>query len=156
MHYFCLIFIFGCLVTATTAGLNNTSFRNAATILKGVWINELGSTLHIIDVFKPTLRIKGNYRSSSGTAGNQYGLNGFINLTPMVTGKHNVIVVSFTVHWGSVGSVTTWNGFYSEGDYDDKENASGRIISQWMLVRPVSNYKWDHILTGQDRFTKKT
>ncbi|CAF2964694.1 unnamed protein product [Rotaria sp. Silwood2] len=91
-----------------------------------------------------------------GTAGDQYALNGFVNLSPMVTGKHNVIVVSFTVHWSNIGSVTTWNGFYSEGDYDDKDGAPGRIICQWLLVRPVTNYKWDHILTGQDRFTKKT
>ncbi|CAF2785415.1 unnamed protein product [Rotaria sp. Silwood2] len=141
---------------AATAVVSNTSVGNAATILKGVWVNELGSTLNITSVFKSTLQIKGNYRSPSGTAGDQYALNGFVNLSPMVTGKHNVIVVSFTVHWSNIGSVTTWNGFYSEGDYDDKDGAPGRIICQWLLVRPVTNYKWDHILTGQDRFTKKT
>jgi hypothetical protein len=156
MHYFSLIFIFGCLCAINDAAVTSTTIRNAATILKGLWVNELGSTLNITSVHKQTLQIKGNYKSPSGTAGNLQALAGVINRIPVVTGKHNVIVVSFTVHWGDLGSVTTWNGFYSEDDSDDKDGAPGRIIGQWLLVRPVTSYRWDHILTGQDRFTKKT
>ncbi|CAF5163896.1 unnamed protein product, partial [Rotaria sp. Silwood1] len=133
MHYFCLIFIFCCLPKAVTAAANNTSVENAATVLKGVWVNELGSTLNITNVFKRTFEIKGTYRSPSGTAGDQYPLIGVFNLSPMVPGKHNVIVVTFIVHWGDIGSVTTWNGFYSKGDYDDKDGPRGRIIGQWLL-----------------------
>lgn len=148
MQYFTLVLIFGCFATIAAANARDASVQKAIATLKGVWINELGSTLNITYVYGRTLQIKGNYRSPSGTLGAQYPLSGVFNLSPMVSGKHNAIVVSFTVHWGDVGSVTTWNGFYSA-------DGSGQIIGQWLLVRPVTNYVWDHIWTGQDRFTKK-
>jgi Avidin family len=148
MQYFALVLIFGCLATTAMANARDASIQKAAAALKGVWINELGSTLNITNIYGRTLQIKGNYRSPSGTLGSQYPLNGVFNVSPMVSGKHNAVVVSFTVHWGDIGSVTAWNGFYSA-------DGSGQIIGQWLLVRPVTNYVWDHIWTGQDRFTKK-
>ena len=148
MQYFSLVFIFGCLAAITAANVRNNSLRNAAIRLKGLWVNELGSTLNITNVHGPTFEIEGNYRSPSGTLGDLYSLNGVINTSPMVRGKHTVIVVSFTVHWGDIGSITTWNGYYSPG-------RSEQIIGQWLLVRPVGSYTWDHIYTGQDRFTKQ-
>ena len=148
MHWLSLVFIFGCLTAIHTAAVQNPSVRKATAALKGVWVNELGSTLNITGVYGPTFQIKGHYRSPSGTAGDLHSLNGVFNLLPMVSGKHNVVVLSFTVHWGKIGSVTSWSGFY------DAEG-SGQIIGQWLLVRPVERYIWEHILTGQDRFTKQ-
>jgi len=116
--------------------------------LVGVWKNQLGSVFNISDVSTESYELRGTYISGSGTNGAAYPVIGSINELPSDTSnqdKHTVLVVSFTVNWGKIGSVTTWNGFVEEGN---------RLVAQWLLVRPVSSFLWDHILTGQDIFTK--
>lgn len=117
--------------------------------LKGEWKNELGSTLKIVSIDAITGLITGDYKSPSGTPGTAFPLTGWVNTAPPNSdAPHHVVVVSFSVRWGAIGSVTTWNGYY--------HSAAGKatIVGQWLLSRPNSQFIWDHILIGQDRFTK--
>lgn len=116
--------------------------------LKGDWINELGSTLTITSVDKDG-KILGTYMSPSGTSGGAAPLIGWTNSLPPVAGQNNATIVSFSVNWGSYGSVTSWSGTCF--------NVGGKstIKTVWNLVRSNSSYEWDHILTNSDIFLPK-
>ena len=117
-------------------------------ILVGDWLNSLGSTLTITSVNAVTGKITGTYVSPSG----RFPLIGWINSLPRQQGKNNVLVVSFSVRWknraANFGSVTAWNGYYTI------KKGKHTIVGQWLLSRAVSSFQWDHILTGQDVFSK--
>jgi hypothetical protein len=121
---------------------------NPPTNLVGEWTNQLGSKLNIKAVDPNTGQITGTYKSPSGTGGNEFPLIGWVNYKPPIQDKDNAIVVSFSVRWGGIGSITTWAG------YVKIVNSVPIITGQWFLVRPNSDYVWDHILTGQDVFKK--
>lgn len=116
--------------------------------LKGKWENELGSTLKIKKVDSDG-KLSGTYTSPSGTSGNAVPMIGWANLTPSATTGDNVKVVSFSVNWGSYGSVTSWSGACSI------KSGTPTISTIWNLVRSNSSYEWDHIITNTDTFTPK-
>ena len=116
--------------------------------LVGDWKNELNSTLSIKRIDPNSGLITGSYASPSGTPGQAFPLTGWVNTAPATTKGDHVVVVSFSVRWGKIGSVTAWNGFYR------LQSNTPTIIGQWHLARPNTDFPWDHILTGQDRFTK--
>jgi hypothetical protein len=115
--------------------------------LVGTWKNELNSELTIRAVDKTTGAVSGSYRTvaQNGTSGDDYPLSGWVNHAP-ANNQNHVVVISFSVRWGQIGSVTTWNGYYAT------VNNSPTIVGQWLLSRSNSSFEWDHILTGQDRF----
>ena len=122
--------------------------RGVITQMVSTWKNQLGSTLTITGIDPGTGAMTGNYTSPSGTGGNPYPLVGWVNTAPIdPKAPSNVTVVSFSVNWGALGSVTAWNGYY-----DPKTSI---IVGQWLLSRANSQYIWDHILTGQDQFTRQ-
>lgn len=108
----------------------------------GAWKNQLGSKMNIKSVVAATGAITGEYQTASG-AGGWYPLVGWINSVPNVPGKNNAKIVSFSVRWGNVGSVTSWTGVCHGAD---------DLKTVWNLGRPVSDYEWDHVLTGADNF----
>jgi hypothetical protein len=116
--------------------------------LVGTWTNQLGSTLSIAAVDANTGQITGTYKSPSGGGPNEYALIGWANTKPSVQDKDNVTVVSFSVRWGAIGSIATWAG------YVRTVNNVTTITANWFLVRPNSDFLWDHILTNQDVFKK--
>jgi len=116
--------------------------------LVGTWTNQLGSTLNITAVDANTGQITGNYKSPSGAGQTEFPLIGWVNTKAPVQGKDNVTVVSFSVRWGSIGSITTWAGYIRAA------NNVTTLTAQWFLTRPISDFPWDHILTNQDVFTK--
>ena len=116
--------------------------------LVGDWKNELKSTLSIKSIDPKTGLISGSYKSPSGTGGQGFPLIGWVNTAPPKAKGDHVVVVSFSVRWGKIGSVTAWNGYYR------LVGGKATIVGQWNLSRPNSDFSWDHILTGQDRFTK--
>lgn len=118
--------------------------------LVGDWQNDLKSTLSIKSIDPATGRLDGTYRSPSGTPGQAFPVVGWINTKPAEAEKDNVIVVSFSARWGKIGSVTAWNGYYR------LVGTVPRIVGQWNLSRANSDFEWDHIIAGQDRFTKLT
>lgn len=116
--------------------------------LLGEWTNSLKSTLTIKAIDKDTGAITGTYRSPSGTGGQEFPLTGWVNTAPAQSKKDNAVIISFSVRWGKIGSVTSWTGYYALVD------SNATIVGQWNLARANSDYQWDHIVAGQDRFTK--
>ena len=137
--------LFILLIISLVMGANGRNqFRTANLI--GVWKNQLNSTFNITHIDSVTMELRGIYRSPSGTSGLAYPALGYVNsASASDPEKDSGIVVSFCVHWGSIGSITTWNSIVRDDDI---------LVSQWLLVRPVSSYVWDHTLTGQDTFIK--
>ncbi len=138
---------------ATSALLFVTAFspssaQDTSNFLGGnmVWKNQLNSILTIEKIDPITQQITGNYQSPSGTTGQKFAVIGFINSALSTqNGVDKVTVISFTVRWGTIGSITSWNGVYRPKDK--------KIIAQWFLSRPVTDFEWSHIMTGQDTFT---
>jgi hypothetical protein len=116
--------------------------------LNGEWVNQLDSTLNIEKVDPATGSISGTYRSPSGTTGQKYPLVGWFNKSNQVQGKDNVTVVSFSVNWGTSGSVTSWSGTCTGSE-------KPTIKATWDLASTSSDFSWDHILTNSDTFTPK-
>src|SRR5262249_31884195 len=75
----------------------------------GTWINQMGSEMVIKSVDTTTGAITGQYRTSTGASG-WYPLVGWANSLPAAPPADNAKVISFSVNWGSVGSVTSWTG----------------------------------------------
>lgn len=117
--------------------------------LQGKWKNQLGSTMTITSVDANTGLLTGTYRTAQGAGGADYPLTGWVNsAAPSPDHRDNVVALSFTVRWGAIGSVTGWTGYLRE------VGGNPRIVGQWLLARPNSDFEWDHILAGQDRFQK--
>lgn len=116
--------------------------------LEGDWVNELGSTLSIKGV-GPDGKLSGTYTSPSGTSGNAAPMIGWTNSSPPASEGSNVKVVSFSVNWGSYGSVTSWSGACSV------KGGTPTINTIWNLVRSNSSFSWDHVLTNSDTFIPK-
>jgi hypothetical protein len=119
--------------------------------LKGKWKNELGSTLNIVAIDLQTGKIEGTYISPQGGGdGTEYPLLGWVNTAaPSKDHTNHVVVISWTVRWGQIGTITGWTGYYAA------VNDTPAIIGQWNLGQPNSDWSWDHILAGQDQFKKK-
>jgi hypothetical protein len=128
---------------------NNPLDPTVTTNLVGSWTNDLKSVLTIVAVDAQSGAITGNYRlnPASGLPPDVvFPLQGWVNTkAPDKNHPNHVTVVSFSVRFGTVGSVTAWNGYY---------DGSQSILGQWLLSRPNSDYDWDHILAGQDRFRR--
>ena len=123
--------------------------ENIIKLLKGKWKNDLGSTLQIDSIDKKTGMIRGSYISPSGGGHKSFPLIGWVNTKkPDPKLKSNVVVLSFSVRWGSIGTITTWNG------YQTISNNKPKIVMQWLRSVPNSNFIWDHVNIGQDSFSK--
>jgi hypothetical protein len=135
---------------ATTSVSTNVSVNPVDPVitnaLQGEWTNELGSILKIAAIDAGSGLISGSYKSPSGGGWTEFPLIGWVNTKPPSdTNQNHVVVVSFSVRWGQIGSVTAWNGYY---------NSNASIVGQWLLSRPNTGFIWDHVLAGQDRFTR--
>ncbi len=144
MKTFLLVLFLGVFLVATDVHAGKPTCEN----LTGEWINELGSTLTISKIGKDG-KIDGTYASPSGTGGKPVALIGWSNSLSPKAGKDNVRVVSFSVHWGDYGSVTSWSGACSI------KEGKPTISTIWNLVRSNSDFAWDHILTNSDNFNPK-
>jgi hypothetical protein len=142
-------FIFTSYELLAQVSTNNPVDASVAATLLGSWTNDLKSVLTIEKIDPQTGALIGNYKlnSASGLPPDlAFPLQGWVNTKP-ADPKHpnQVTVVQFSVRFGTIGSVTSWNGFF------DRTNM---ILGQWLLSRPSSDYDWDHIVTGQDRFRR--
>lgn len=146
MKRFSLLLLFACFLVISGRASAQTLTPNDVI---GKWINQLGSTLNITAIDPKTGQITGTYISPSGGGDKEFPLIGWVNSRPPVKDKDNVVVMSFSVRWGDIGSITAWSGYLRE------VNGVRTIAAQWFLARPNSDFKWDHILTNQDVFTPK-
>lgn len=141
--------------TAPATAPANPVEQSIVNELVGKWKNALGSTLSIKSIDAQTGKIDGTYISPQGTSGTEYPLFGWVNMLP--PNKENdfqTIVISWSVRWGKIGSITAWNGIYAALPMDG-EPKTPTIVGNWNLSRPDGDFEWDHVLVGQDRFTKK-
>lgn len=139
-----VVLILGTFLMASTVHAARPSCEK----LEGEWKNELGSTLKISSVGADG-KLSGTYTSPSGTSGSSAPMIGWTNSALPARNDNNIKVVSFSVNWGSYGSVTSWSGACS------LKGGTPTISTIWNLVRSNSSYEWDHILTNTDTFTPK-
>lgn len=114
----------------------------------GIWHNDLKSSLIIESINAGTGQVMGKYISPSGGGQNQFALIGWVNeANANPQHPNNAKVITFTVRWGNIGSITSWTGTCSV------VNGKATIATTWNIARPNSDFSWDHILTGSDQFT---
>ncbi len=120
----------------------------------GVWHNEMGSVLVIESVDAETGQIAGAYRSASGAGASSFPLIGWVNDAAVAEGskcadckQDHAQVFAFTVHWGEIGSITSWTGTCAL--VDDRPV----LKTVWNLARLNTSYSWDHINSGSATFT---
>lgn len=118
---------------------------------QGVWQNDSEATLDIQQIDTNSLQITGFFRSPSGTEGDAYPMIGWLNHKAPEKEGNNVVVISFMVRWGDMGSITSWTGYFAKEEQSDDLT----LHTLWHLVRPNTSYEWDHILTNTDIFVKK-
>ena len=143
LRHACLLLAL-CWSTVLVAADHDTITKKL--VASSSWINQLGSTMTITSVDPTTGQIAGTYKSPSGTSGATYPLIGWINSVPPVPGQDNVVVISFSVSWGTIGSVTAWNG------YVRLVGGQPTITGQWILSSANTTFSWNHLLTNQDTF----
>ncbi|MEM6629950.1 MAG: avidin/streptavidin family protein [Bacteroidota bacterium] len=116
--------------------------------LKGVWCSELESTLEVRSLDLETGEIRGSYSTPIGGRVRSFPLMGWVNTKSPEVGMDNVHVISFTVRWGELGSITSWAGTY-------QFNAKGEPILKtvWHLARPITHTSYEHIITQSSLFT---
>ncbi|MEM6298166.1 MAG: avidin/streptavidin family protein [Bacteroidota bacterium] len=125
--------------------------------LIGTWQNQKDpndpSKLIIESYDSVTAVISGYFSSPSGTDGDSFPLTGVVNSRPLkesenTTEKHQALAVTFSVRWDEYGSITSWTGVCFE------KNGVLELNTNWLLVRSVTDYEWDHVLAGYDLFVK--
>ena len=116
--------------------------------IKGVWCSELESSLEIQELHLDTGEIRGTYTSPIGGGLRSFPLIGWVNSKPPTEGKDDVHVVSFSVRWGELGSITSWTGTYQYND-------SGKPILKmvWHLARPSTDFPFEHVITQGGEFS---
>jgi hypothetical protein len=113
----------------------------------GEWKNQLNSTLSITSYDAATGQLSGTYISPSGGGTSKFPLVGWLNVLAPQPSKHNVTIVSFSVRWGTFGSVTSWTGTCVD------VSGTARLTTLWQLGRSNSDFEWDHVLAGTDLFS---
>ena len=114
-------------------------------LLKGQWLNELGSALIIEDISQDG-KIIGQYASSTGVDGKVFPLTGWMNRSEENPEEINI---AFMVRWKGYGSITSWTGYCIE----DQDGT--RIKTIWNLVRSGKEHSWERIITNSSTFTLK-
>ena len=118
----------------------------------GKWNDETKSVIEIQTYDTATGAISGRFIEYSGAG--SWPIVGWINSAPVGSsdsckgckGDH-AEVITFAVHWGSVGGVSAWTGTCAVNPHSGLE----QISALWHTARPNSEFEWQHILTGADR-----
>jgi len=124
--------------------INSTTGTPVPTIdFSGKWRNELHSEMTLqVDAQG---NVTGKYKTGVGTPApsEEFNLVGF------ASGD----LLSFTVNFGTYGSLASWAGQHTE------ENGTGVIKTIWLLARNVKDPDepknlWGAVLTGYDNFQR--
>lgn len=119
------------------AAIIRSAPATAPSDFSGDWRNELRSEMHL-DQQGETLR--GTYKSYKNDAGEIVAEG---EVTGWVSGK----LISFTVNWAGLDSITSWVGQHIEDD------GGPRIETLWQMIKRVSDGdEWESINAGADRF----
>ncbi len=115
--------------------------------LTGTWRNELGS---VMSLRQSGDKLEGTYTTKVGAADHDrhFKLRGVVNGD----------LVSFSVSWEDIGSITTWAGQHALSHNGAEQDL---IKTTWVLVKNVGEDLepqglWAQSLVGQDVFRKIT
>ncbi len=107
----------------------------------GRWVNEYGSTM---DLTVTGNQLTGSYTTAVSSTGQP--------LTAPLTGTVQGDLVSFTVNWTPLMSITAW-----VGQMVDEAAGTPRIVTLWQMTTEVPDDQeptglWTSILAGTDTF----
>ena len=145
------ILVVGILASIIMGGVAATASEPVAaatcTNPVGEWRNEFGSILDIQAVDPSTSSITARYMLPA-LPDKWFPAQGWVNSG---TGSQHTVpkVISFAVHWGSAGSITSWIG-----SCDDR-TGTPTISTLLHMARPSSPNPWDHIATSAETFSPK-
>ena len=145
------ILVVGILALATLGGVGAIASEPAATANctspVGEWQNEFGSVFEIQAIDSGTNAITGRYMLRA-LPDQWFPAHGWVNSG---TGSQHTVpkVISFAVHWGAAGSITSWIG-----SCDDR-SGTPKISTLLHMARPSSPNPWDHIATSAETFSPK-
>lgn len=117
--------------------------RKPPSVLAGLWVNRLGSTMEI--------EVDDDHRITGGfTAG-----LGVLDMTAAfpLSGFAEGDAISFCVDFGRLGSVASWSGHHISDEHGE------RLVTLWHLARPVRDPHgesdvWQAMTAGADEFTR--
>jgi hypothetical protein len=111
----------------------------------GEWENEFGSIFEIQSVDPSTSAVTGRYQLRA-LPDIWFPAQGWVNSG--AGSKHTVpSVISFAVHFGAAGSITSWTGTC------DERRGTPEMKTLLQMARPSSPNPWDHIAAGAETFT---
>ena len=114
--------------------------------LIGKWTNE-GDHL-IIEIASVDLKsgaIAGHVRPTTGpAAADDHDLIGWISAAPVRPDVDNVTPLTFSTTLYEYGTLPAWAGYLKDG----------KIVTLHYLVWPNKTYRWDHISTYSETWTK--
>ncbi len=118
--------------------------------LAGRWVNARGSVIVLENTDAQTGRFKGDFLSEASIEnGAIFAIAGWVNSSQATSVRPDVVQsLSFTVRWGTTGSITAWTGFCRKTD------KGAEIATLWHLVRSNSENDFDHIHSGSDVFVR--
>ena len=128
--------------------MEKVSILSIASALKGVWDNEIGSSLTITDVDEDR-SFKGHYHTLVGKSDKdqQYNVVGFFSENEH---SSNSFLISFIVNWGEAHALTTWNGYLK------LEGGQKSLSTTWLHTKSTKEVKfWDGLTTGSSVFLPK-
>jgi hypothetical protein len=114
--------------------------------LVGRWTNPADNTvIEITSVDLASGALRGRELPTTGAAaGDEHELTGWVSTAPPREGYDGVIPVTFTTTLYEYGTLPVWAGFL----------ADGKLVTTSLLVWPNRGYRWDHIATFQETWTR--
>jgi len=114
--------------------------------LLGKWTNE--SDHLVIEIRSVDLKrgaISGSLLPTTGpAAADDHELTGWISAAPARADVDNVTPITFSTTLYEYGTLPTWAGYLKDG----------KIVTLHYLVWPNKTYRWDHISTYAETWTK--
>lgn len=120
--------------------------------LAGVWHNQINSTLTFTAVDAATGQLTGTYRAASANPGSERRVIGWINDAAPAAGMDNARVISFSVRFAELGSISTWTGVCRT----DRKTGVPTISALFHIARANTKMEYDHIVTNSEVFTPES
>ncbi len=132
---------------ALLVSVSAESYSASCTNVVGAWQNDVGSTM-LVDKNEKGI-ISGTFQLSPNIDQFKYTMVGVLNSKPKNNEASNVPAVSFSVHWGFLGSIGNWVGVCR----GDKSLSKLELIGHQVV--PNAKQANEHIYTHQDTFHPK-
>lgn len=129
--------------------LSNTVSARDCTDLSGKWTNDLGAIMTFDTIDIETGQITGGYHPKSAPE-MRFPLTGFVNPNGRDdSDRHYAVPVSITVSFGEFGGITNWSGTCR------MDTGTPRIETEDLIIAPMADYDWAHVITNHDTLVPK-